>query len=209
VAVSNAVALAEQAEAEADEAEAVAEAAGARLQGIRERRQVSSKRGRLGRPSWRAVAMWGAIIGTVVLLATSGYIVWQHHDRIRENQRTAEFAAAARQGVVTLMSLNFNTAKDDVARIVDNSTGGFRKDLESAAAEFTKMTQDSKAITEANVSATAVQSMMDNQAVVLVTASSTIADAAGAKEAPRSWRLRVTVARDGGQVKMSKVEFLQ
>ena len=42
---------------------------------------------------------------------------------------------------------------------------------------------------------------------VLVAAASTITNAQGAKDDPRSWRLIVSMARDGDQIKMAKVEF--
>ena len=50
--------------------------------------------------------------------------------------------------------------------------------------------------------------MSDDSAVVLVAATSHVTNAAGAKQDPRNWRLSVTVARDGDQIKLSKVEFV-
>ncbi len=56
--------------------------------------------------------------------------------------------------------------------------------------------------------AAAVQSIDGYSALVLVAATSRITNAAGAKDEPRNWRLRVTVTDDGGQYKMSKLEFV-
>jgi Mce-associated membrane protein len=44
--------------------------------------------------------------------------------------------------------------------------------------------------------------------LVLVAATSKITNAAGAKDEPRTWRLKVTVTEDGGQYKVSKLEFI-
>jgi Mce-associated membrane protein len=63
-------------------------------------------------------------------------------------------------------------------------------------------------VTEVNVNAAAVESMSDDSAVVLVSASSRVTNVAGAKQEPRSWRLSVDLKRDGDQLKMSKVEFV-
>ena len=63
-------------------------------------------------------------------------------------------------------------------------------------------------ITDVTVNATAVESMSPDSAVVLVAATSRVTNAAGAKQEPRAWRLSVNLERDGGQVKMSKVEFV-
>jgi Mce-associated membrane protein len=41
-----------------------------------------------------------------------------------------------------------------------------------------------------------------------VAAKTQLTNATGAQHEPRAWRLSVTVTRDGGQIKMSKVEFM-
>jgi Mce-associated membrane protein len=53
-----------------------------------------------------------------------------------------------------------------------------------------------------------LDTMTDNSAVVLVASTSEVTNAAGAKQDPRNYRLIVTVTRDGGQLKISKVEFV-
>jgi Mce-associated membrane protein len=50
--------------------------------------------------------------------------------------------------------------------------------------------------------------MTDNSAVVLVATKSEVTNSSGANKEPRSWRLSVTVQRDGDQIKMSRVEFV-
>jgi Mce-associated membrane protein len=109
---------------------------------------------------------------------------------------------------VTLMSLDFNKAQEDVNRIIDNSTGAFRDDFKNQAADFAKAAEDSKVVTEVTVNFVAVESMTNDSATVLVAATSRVTNAAGAKQEPRSWRLSVNLQRDGGQVKMAKVEFV-
>ncbi|MBJ7462554.1 MAG: hypothetical protein JHD38_02900 [Mycolicibacterium sp.] len=148
-----------------------------------------------------------AVLGIAALASTSAWIVVKHQQAEQRRDLSAQFSAAARQGVVSLMSLDFNRAQQDVQRIIDNSTGQFREDFQSQAEEFAKVAESSKVVTEANVTATAVQTMTDDTADVLVAAASTITNAQGAKEDPRSWRLIVSVARDGDQIKMAKVEF--
>lgn len=182
-------------EAEADEAQAAPE-------------EVSAPAGRRWGFVLKVVAMTMASLCTIALIAVSVFMVMVHRHRAADQQLRAEYSAAGRQSVVTLMSLDFNKAKDDVQRIIDNSTGEFRDDFKNQAEDFIKVAQESKVITEVTVSATAVESMTDQSAVVLVSASSRVTNAAGAKQEPRSWRLSVDLQRDGGQIKMSKVEFV-
>jgi Mce-associated membrane protein len=161
-----------------------------------------------GRQVWARVALGLVCVLTLVLSAASVAMVWQHRDAVAQRHRSAEFAAAARQGVVSLITLDFGHAKDDTRRVIDSSTGQFRGDFESHADDFIKVMQDAKVTTKGNVTATAVQSMSENSAVVLVYATSVATNATGAQNQPRLWRLRVTVQKDGGQIKMSKVEFV-
>lgn len=145
---------------------------------------------------------------TCALITLSVLMVQHHRGVVRDQQRNAEYSAAARQSIVTMMSLDYNKAKEDVQRIIDNTTGQFKDDFQNNAPDFIKVAQDSKVVTDVSVNATAVQSMTDNTATVLVSATSRVTNSAGAKQDPRSWRLSVDLKRDGGQIKMAKVEFV-
>ncbi|PPJ13826.1 hypothetical protein C5E44_21890 [Nocardia nova] len=169
------------------------------------------KRPRLGAVRHIRRRTAGVAVAAIVLcagLGSSGYMMWRHHDVTAKQHREAEFVAAARQGVTTLTSLDFNHAADDVKRVLDDSTGAFRNDFQSRADDFAKVIQQSKVATQGRVDAAAVQSMTDDSAVVLVAATSEVTNSAGAKQEPRAWRLSVTVERVDGQLKMSKVEFV-
>lgn len=167
-----------------------------------------SRRLRMPRIRWKIVAGVVAVVLIVAFGAASGFMVWQHRQAQEEQQRTAEFTAAARQSVVTLMSLDFNRAQEDVQRIIDNSTGQFRDDFEAQAEDFTRVAKESKVVTEVTVNTAAVTSMTDTNATALVSATSRVTNTAGANQEPRSWRLKVDLVREGDQIKMSKVEFV-
>jgi Mce-associated membrane protein len=160
------------------------------------------------RRALKLLAVGLSLVCTAALITLSVLMVLNHRHQAAEEQQRAEYAAAGRQSVVTLMSLDFNKAKDDVQRIIDNSTGEFRDDFKNQAEDFIKVAQDSKVVTEVTVNATGVESMTDDTAVVLVSATSRVTNTAGAKQEPRSWRLSVNLRRDGGQIKMEKVEFV-
>jgi Mce-associated membrane protein len=173
-----------------------------------EEEPARKRRLRLPRPGWKPVAAAVAILCTCALLGASGYMIWRHSQVVQEQQMSAEYAAAGRQSVVTLMSLDHDRAQEDVQRIIDNSVGQFKEDFQNQAEDFVKVAQESKVTTEVTVNATAVESMNPDSAVVLVAASSKVTNSAGAKQEPRTWRLSVSLQRDGEQIKMSKVEFV-
>ncbi|MBX7434995.1 hypothetical protein JDV09_23280 [Mycobacterium sp. Y57] len=163
---------------------------------------------RLRRPGWRSAVAAACVLGIVALLSLSGYLFYSHRQAQHLHQQNAEYAAAAKQAVVTLMSLDFNNAEADVARIIDNSTGPFRDDFQGAAKDFVKIAQESKVVTDVTVNAAAVQSMTDDSAEVLVAATSKVSNTSGAEQQPRTWRLAVSLQREGDQIKMSKLEFV-
>jgi Mce-associated membrane protein len=148
------------------------------------------------------------IVAICTLLGASGWMLWHHHTVVAERQRSAAYVAAARQGVINLTSLDFNNAKEDVQRVLDSATGEFKDDFQRRADDFASVVKDSKAVAQGSVRATAVESMSKDSAVVLVLANERITNSAGAKDDPRAFRFRVTVVRDGDQLKISKVEYV-
>ena len=186
-----------------------------------EQRAPKSTRARLrwlrrpGRPRWlhrpgrKAVAVGVGIVLASASLGASGYMVWQHHSIVHKRQLAQEYAAAARQTVTTLMSIDPNHAKEDVQRMIDASTGDLKSQLSVMSALMVKQAEDSKVGGKVTVEAVAVESVSDNSGVVLVAAKSDATGPDNAKRPPALWRLSVNIERDGGQLKMSKVDFLQ
>ncbi|WP_428341353.1 hypothetical protein [Mycobacterium sp.] len=163
---------------------------------------------RLHAPKLSLALGTAALVAIVGLLGASGWMAWQHHNVVNERQRAAAFSATARQGVINLTSLDFNKAKEDVQRVLDIATGDFKDDFQKRAEDFASVVKDSKAVTEGSVAATAVESMNNDSAVILVLANERVTNIAGAKDQPRTFRFRVSVVHDGADLKVSKVEFV-
>jgi Mce-associated membrane protein len=155
------------------------------------------------------VAISALLILTILgLLGASGWMLWRHQIAVAQRQQSAAYVAAARQGVINLTSLDFNHAKEDVQRVLDSGTGEFRDEFQRVADDFASVVKDSKAVTEGSVKAAAVESMSKDSAVVLLLGNERITNSAGAKDDPRVFRFRVTVTKDGDQLKISKVEYV-
>jgi Mce-associated membrane protein len=165
-------------------------------------------RRRMRAPNLAVALTISAIVAICALLGVSGWLTWHHHNVVQERQRAAAYVATARQGVINLTSLDFNKAKEGVQRVLDSSTGEYRDDFQRRAEDFASVVKDSKAVTEGSVAATAVESMNNDSAVVLVLANERVTNIAGAKDQPRTFRFRVSVVHDGDQLKLSKVEFV-
>ena len=149
----------------------------------------------------------GAVLVVAALVLTA-LMLWQHRSVAAQRAADARFVEAARTGVTALLSIDHTRARDDVARILDLSTGNFRDDFARRADDFIETAEKSKAVTKGSISAEALESAEADTAVVLVAAASQVTNSSGAKEDPRPWRMSVTVTRDGDRVKMSDVEFV-
>lgn len=221
------------AEDEVAEAEARAEAARARLVQLRraaetgdaeedvEQRPAKPSRKRLRlprrprRPRWlrrpgrKTIAVGAGIALASASLGASGYMLWQHHTAVHNRQLAAELTAAARQGVTALMTIDPDHAKDSVQHMIDASTGDQKNTLSVLSTLIVQKAQDTKVGSTVTVEAVAVASVSDNSGVALVAAKTTATGPDSAKPPPALFRLTVTMDRDGGQLKMSKVDFLQ
>ena len=72
-----------------------------------------------------------------------------------------------------------------------------------------KQAEESKTSSKGTVEALAVESLSDDSAVVLVAAKSDVTTEGNANRPPVVFRISVGITRDGGQLKMSTVDFLQ
>lgn len=165
------------------------------------------------RAGWRrwmpTIAAAAAVLLICAFAGLSAYMVLQHRDASRHQQRDAAFVAGAKQGVLNMISLNSSRAKEDVQRVIDGSTGQFKDEFQQRANDFISMVTDSKAVTEGTVHGAALESINGDSAVVLVSATSQVTNSPPGKDVPPlMWRLRVTVAQVGGQYKLSKVEYV-
>ena len=217
--------IVELAEAEAAEADARAEAAIAKARAVRLRGRSGEDAGDSGATEgagestgeiqpprglsrWRAVALAAAAVVIGALLALTGLMLVKHNEAAANRAQDREFLEAASEGIVALLSIDHGRAEADVQRILDLSIGAFRDDFASRAGDFITTAQKGKAVTKGAVTAAALESAGDDNAVVLVAATSQVTNVSGARDDPRPWRMSVTVSRDEDQWKMSNVEFV-
>ncbi|MFZ0906125.1 MAG: hypothetical protein WAN71_20100 [Mycobacterium sp.] len=173
---------------------------------------VRARRWRLPRvrpPGRKAVAVGVGIVLASASLGASGYMVWQDRATMHKRQLAPEYAAAARLGVTTFMTIDPNHAKDDIQRSIDASTGDLKTQLQARSAFMAQRAEESKVISKVTVEAVGVESWSENSGVALVSAKSDVTDPDNSKRTPMLWRISVKIERDGGQLKMSGVDFLQ
>ena len=179
----------------------------------RRRRTRLSKHFTLRRPGGRRLdrrKLWFVAGFTVIglVIAVSGELELNH--RVAEHRRTSsrEFADAARDSMATMLTVGAATARADIQRFVDSTTGGLKAGLLLGGDELVAAAEKSAASTKGVVQAVAVQSMTDNAATVLVAATSEVSATGRARPELRPVRLVVDLQRNGDQIKVSKVEIV-
>jgi Mce-associated membrane protein len=164
---------------------------------------------RLRRPTGRAVGVGAAIVLLCTSLAASGYFVWEHRTFVRRQQHAEEFVAAAREEVAALMSIDPAHAVENLQRSIDDTTGALKSQLKATSGYMAKNAQDAQVTTKAAVQDAAVESMTDNWAVLLIVAKSDTINSDKSNRPTVFWRLSVHIDRDGDQLKISKLDFVQ
>lgn len=217
--------MAQLAEAEAAEAEALADAARAKATAARLRRSTQTpatgevtetvadvaeepERPWWSRLPWTKIGLAAVVVAICAALALTGLMIWQHRQVEAQRAHRAEFVTSASEGVLALLTIDYNHAKADVQKVIDHSTGSFRDDFTKGGDDFVKTAEQSRAVTVGKISAAALESENGDTGVVLLAASSQVTNANGARQDPRAWRMSVTMTRDGGKLKMSNVEFV-
>ncbi|WP_205874695.1 hypothetical protein [Mycobacterium camsae] len=166
------------------------------------------RRWRPRRPGRKTLIAAAAILISSAASAGSGYLVWHHHQVVQQTQRSTEFATAARNAVVLMMSIDPTKARADMQRFADQTTGQFKAGVLMGAEDMVRALEQSKVVAKAAVQAVGVQSMTEDSAVVLVAAKSEISKTDQPKPEMRTWRVVVDVEREGSQLKISKIEFV-
>ena len=164
---------------------------------------------RLRLPTRKAVGVGSAIVLLCVSLAASGYILWQHRTLVQQQEHADEFAAAAREEVATMMSIDPAHATENLQHTIDDTTGALKSQLEATSSYVVKNAQEAQVTTKATVQDVAVESMTDSSAVVLVVAKSDTINPDKSNRPTVFWRLSVNIERDGDRLKMSKLDFVQ
>lgn len=171
--------------------------------------EPTTRRRRLRLPSLTTVGVATLVVVLAGALTAIGFMAWQHRISAREDQRTAEVAAAARENTQVMMTLDHANAQANVQRVIDHSTGKFKDQYQAGAKDLVADLEKSKVVTRVTVTDVAVESVTADSTVALVAARTEGTNAEGAPQQPQLWRIAMKLSRDGGQLKIADVEFVQ
>ncbi|MGE2719122.1 Mce protein [Mycolicibacterium celeriflavum] len=152
------------------------------------------------------------IVGLVVvvaLAALTGWLGYRAYESRQADDLRNLFLQVGRQGALNLTTISHEHAEQDVQRVLDSSTGTFYDDFQARSQPFIQVVQQAQSKSEGKISEAGIESSDDNEARVLVAVTVNTTNAGAPEQAPRSWRMRITVQKTGeDEAKISNVEFV-
>jgi Mce-associated membrane protein len=151
------------------------------------------------------------LIGLVVVVALAalvgwlGYRTYQSH---QAEQQRALFVQVGRQGALNLTTIDFQHADADVQRILESATGAFYDDFAKRSKPFVEVVTQAQSKSVGTVTEAGLESENGDQGQVLVAVAVKTSNAGAAEQAPRAWRMRISVQKVGVEAKVSNVEFV-
>lgn len=154
---------------------------------------------------------WATVFGLVAVVALATLTCWlglcAHQSQQAQAQRS-QFLQVARQGALNLTTIDWQHADVDVRRILDGATGEFYNDFAGRSGPFIEVLKQAKASTVGTITEAGLESQAADSAQALVEVSVQTSNAGENEPVPRLWRMRITVAKIGDQVKVSNVGFV-
>ena len=146
-----------------------------------------------------------AMLTLSALASWLGYRAYQAHEIAKQREL---FLQVARQGAVNLTSVSYLEAEKDVQRILDSSTGTLYDDFLKRSQPFIEVLKQAQSTSAGTVTSAGLESDNGDEAQVLVTVQVKSSNVGAAEQAPRAWRMRMSVRKIGNGAKVSNVAFV-
>lgn len=157
-----------------------------------------------GRRRGLLVGAVGVLAVVVVAVAWLGVLAERVLD---ERSDRAEVQRIAEQVATTMTTIGFENADAQIDAILGQATGAFRQQLVDYSAVFRTILQEGKVASTGTVTASAVESLGDGRAVVLVSVASRVTNTQLPDGQVRNYRLAVTLREEAGWL-VDGVEFV-
>lgn len=163
-------------------------------------------------PAARSSVRTVLIAGLALILVLAGATGWLGYRAYQANEDSKErelYLQVGRQAAQNLTSIDWERADADVQRVLDVATGTFYDDFQKRAEPFLQVVKEAKSKSVGTLGEAGLESVSDGKAEVLVAVTVQSSNAGAPDQAPRAWRMRLTVERVDDGAKVSQVEFVQ
>ena len=144
----------------------------------------------------------------VVLAGLTGWLGFRTYQSHQADEQRKLFLQVGRQGALNLTTIDWQQADQDVQRIMDSATGTFYDDFQKRAQPFVEVVKQAQSKSVGTIAEAGLESESDNGAQVLVAVTVKTSNAGAPEQAPRAWRMRISVQKVGDEAKVSNVEFV-
>lgn len=159
----------------------------------------------------RSPLRMAGIVGLVVATALAALTGWLGYRAEQSEQMKADHARyleVARQAAINLATIDYQNADTDIQRILDSATGAFHDDFAARSGPFVDVVKRTQSVTQGSVTEAGLESVAGNEAQALVAVLVKTSVAGAPEQQPKSWRMRLTVQKQGQDVKVSNVGFV-
>lgn len=154
------------------------------------------------------LAMIAGLVLVVALGGLTGWLGYRAYQSHQADEQRKLFLSVGRQGALNLTTIDFQHADQDVQRILDSATGTFYDDFQKRAQPFVEVVKQAQSKSEGTIAEAGLESESDNGAQVLVAVTVKTSNAGAPDQAPRAWRMRISVQKVGDDAKVSNVDFV-
>jgi Mce-associated membrane protein len=160
------------------------------------------------RMSHLKLATIAGLIVVLVLAGLTGWLGFRAYKTYQADQQRKLFLQVGRQGALNLTTIDWQQADADVKRILDSATGTFYDDFQQRAQPFAEVVKQAQSKSVGTISEAGLESESGDGAQVLVAVTVKTSNAGAPDQAPRAWRMRISVQKVGDEAKVSNVEFV-
>ena len=125
-----------------------------------------------------------------------------------EEARRQEILQTARQQGVNITTLDHRTVDRDLQRVLDQSTGTFRKEFRAGTKDLTDLVVKNKATSTGEVLEAGIVTADSDSARVLVVADATVGNSASTQPQVRHYRMQLDMVRRGNRWLTSTLTFV-
>ena len=154
------------------------------------------------------IALIAGLAGVVALAGLAGWLGYRTYQAEQAEDLRNLYLQVGRQGALNLTTIDHQSAEQDVQRILDSATGTFYDDFQQRAEPFVEVVKQAQSTSEGTIAEAGLESVSDDEAQVLVAVTVRTSNAGAPEQAPRAWRMRITVQKVGDEAKVSNVEFV-
>ena len=147
----------------------------------------------------------------VVLAGLTGWLGFRTYQSHQADEQRKLFLQVGRQGALNLTTIDWQQADKDVQRILDSATGTFYDDFQKRSQPFVEVVKQAQSKSVGTIAEAGLEpeSISDNGAQVLVAVTVKTSNAGAPDQAPRAWRMRLSVQKVDDEAKVSDVKFVQ